>query len=108
MNASVQAVGTITNNDSNPDSVVQSFTLTTGTESFVGKSGDDTFDASVDGTLTTFDTLNGGAGSDTLTVTTSADNVVLNSTAIEQINIVNSGATVINMESTSGATGIKV
>ena len=47
----------------------QSFTLTTGVNTFTGGSGNDSFDASLQLTsLNDYDVLDGGAGVDTLTV----------------------------------------
>ena len=107
LNSSVQAVGTITNDDVNPNSVVQAFTLTTGSESLTGKDGDDTFTAA-DGTLSSLDTLAGGSGSDTLTAVLTGDTINLNSTSVEQLNFSNTGVSTVNLESASGVTGVKV
>ena len=106
LNASVQAVGTITNDDVNPNSTVQSFTLTTASETFTGKDGDDTFSAA-DGTLSSLDTLNGGSGSDTLTAVLTGDTLNLNSTSVEQLNFSTSGESTVNLDSATGVTGIK-
>ena len=90
LNASVQAVGTITNDDSNPSTSAQTFTLTTGSNTFTGLDGDDTFDASTSNSLSTFDTLVGGGGTDTLNATISAAanlavNTLLLSRSISQV-----------------------
>ena len=106
LNASVQAVGTITNDDTNPTTAAQTLTLTTGSNTLTGLDGDDTFDASVN-SLNTFDTLTGGGGTDTLNATLSAANVVVNSTGVENFNFTNtSDGTVVNMENASGVSSI--
>ena len=107
LNASVQAVGTITNDDSNPSTSAQTFTLTTGSNTFTGLDGDDTFDASTSNSLSTFDTLVGGGGTDTLNATISAAaNLAVNTSAIEQINITSSGGSSLNMEKALNVSGL--
>ena len=107
LNASVQAVGTITNDDTNPTTTAQTFTLTTGADTLTGLDGDDTFDASASNSLSTFDSLVGGGGTDTVNAVLSGANVLVDSTGIETFNVSNSGATVVNMESAAGVTTIK-
>lgn len=78
-----------------------SFTLTTGTDSFTGTSSNDTFDASGffnSGTGTTLpvlsnaDSLNGGAGTDTLNVLLTANSTVAPA-ALSNIEVINLTAT---------------
>ena len=108
LNASVQAVGTITNDDTNPTTSASTYSLTTAVNTFTGLDGDDTFDATVNNSLTSFDTLVGGGGTDTLTANFStAGTVRVNTTGIEQFTLTNAGAAVtLNMESAAGLTGI--
>ena len=106
----MQAVGTITNDDANPTTTATTFTLTTGSNTFTGLDGDDTFDASTSNSLSTFDTLVGGGGTDTLNATiAAAANLPVNTTGIEQINFTAGGTgadSTVNMEHTAGVTGI--
>ena len=76
----------------------QTFTLTTGVDTFTGTSGNDTFIALDNGvagetTLTLGDSLNGGAGADTLKIFSENDNLSLtkvNVSNIEHLVVVNS------------------
>ena len=73
----------------------KSFTLTTAKNEFTGDGGDDTFTAT-GATLTSLDALDGGAGSDTLTITdtTSAmETGVPAGTTVKNIETVNIDAT---------------
>ncbi len=77
------------------------FTLTTAIDAFTGKSGNDTFQA-LTGTLTQFDTLDGGAGNDVLNIaSTGAFTVPLNATVsnIETVNI--NGASSVTVDTTA-------
>ena len=107
LNASVQAVGTITNDDANPNTAANTFTLTTGSNTFTGLDGDDVFDASTSNSLNTFDTLTGGGGTDTVNSTLSNANVVVNSTGVENFNFTATTAgSVVNMENADGVSSI--
>jgi hypothetical protein len=88
LTASVSAVSaTITNDDTDPDTVAQAKTLTTGTDSFTTGSGDDTFDASTSGSLDTVDTIVGGTGADVLTVAIANESIRPDITGVETIKI---------------------
>ncbi|HQT03972.1 MAG TPA: Calx-beta domain-containing protein [Thiotrichales bacterium] len=69
----VLATATIVNDDLDPNNLPQTFQLTTATDNFTGAGGNDTFNATVssiiaNNTLNSSDTLNGGAGIDTLSI----------------------------------------
>jgi hypothetical protein len=64
----------------------QTFTLTTGADSFTGGATNDTFN-SVDTTLTAIDTINGGAGTDRLNFSDTSNGGGLPSTAISNIEV---------------------
>ena len=88
LTASVSAVSaTISNDDTDPDTVAQAKTLTTGTDSFTTGSGDDTFDASTTESLDTVDTIVGGTGADTLTVAIANESIRPDITGVETIKI---------------------
>ena len=106
LNASVQAIGTITNDDANPTLAAQVLTLTTGINTLTGLDGDDTFDASTSNSLNNFDTLVGGGGTDTLTSVLAGTSVVVNSTGIEQFNITATTASTLDMAGVTGLTGL--
>ena len=55
-------------NNSGSAATTQSFTLTTGVDEFTGRSGNDSFDATAAGDMNDYDILDGGAGTDTLTI----------------------------------------
>jgi len=73
--AAVSATGTITDNDSDPSLVAQTNALTTGVDAFTSLAGNDSFDASIAGSLDTSDVLDGGAGTDTLSATIGNESV---------------------------------
>ena len=107
LNAAVTATGTITNDDADPATTAQTFTLTTGKNTFTGLGGDDTFNASTENSLTSIDVLDGGAGSDTLVATLNGLNTAVQSTAIEQFDLtVRGGASTVNLLNTTGVTSI--
>jgi Ca2+-binding RTX toxin-like protein len=95
-----------------------SFTLTTGVDSFTGRSGNDTFDATTEASLNDFDIIDGGAGVDTLTLQFGAADagttLVPQLSNIENIQVTNSattdadnnGSAVLSI-STAGITGIE-
>lgn len=85
--------------------------LTTGTDTLVGTSGNDTFNATLDAatpatadTLTAFDSIDGGNGTDTLiidglSVAIGAGNIAalgVTRTSIENLTVINTAATVLN------------
>ena len=90
--------------------VGQTFTLTTGADNKTGTGGNDTFDASLSSSSMTFgpaDTLDGGAGTDTLTIISNAAGTynAASLKAIENISLTASdGATTLSL---TGATGIQ-
>ena len=55
-------------NNSGSAATTQSFALTTGVDEFTGRSGNDSFDATGAGDMNDYDILDGGAGTDTLTI----------------------------------------
>ena len=96
-----------------------SFTLTTGVDTFTGRSGDDSFDATTLASMNDYDVIDGGAGTDTITIKlaaaaggttiipqlTSIENIqVTNETAVEGIAIANDDLLIV---STAGLTGIE-
>ena len=106
---SVTATGTITNDDADPQNTVQTFNLTTGSDTFTGFNANDVFDASVVNSLNTFDVLTGGGGtSDTLHATLNNQLANPTTTGIEQFNITSrTNASTLNLINTTGVTGIK-
>ena len=95
-----------------------SFTLTTGVDT-IGRSGDDSFDATTLASMNDYDVIDGGAGTDTITIKlaaaaggttiipqlTSIENIqVTNETAVEGIAIANDDLLIV---STAGLTGIE-
>ena len=63
--------------------LASTYSLTTAVNTFTGLDGDDTFDATVNNSLTSFDTLVGGGGTDTLTANFStAGTVRVNTTVV--------------------------
>jgi hypothetical protein len=103
--ASVTASGTISNDDTDPDTVAQTKTLTAGNNTITTGSGDDTFDASTSGTLDSIDTLDGGTGSDTLEATMGGESIRPTISGIETISITsNTAANTLDTRSITGAT----
>lgn len=96
---------TVTSAKSSVDAEVpKTFTLTTGTDTFTGGAGDDTFNASLL-TLNDGDVLDGGAGTDTLTAEINANvGQTANYDNIEVMNITSFGAHSFNMKAMSGIT----
>ena len=87
----------------------QSFTLTTGSNTFTGSTGNDNFDGSLSAgaqTLTTGDQLSGGAGTDSLiaTITGSVTPTLLSS--IENITITNTAMATFGMANATGTTSL--
>ncbi|BBD98242.1 hypothetical protein SAMIE_1017430 [Sphingobium amiense] len=105
--------------DSSSGTAVQTLTLTPGPDTFVATNGDDVFNAltvSAAGdeanTLSDFDDLDGGAGSDTLNIFTDANNNrTLPSTAsiqnIETVNIINTTPAAANIADASKFVGVE-
>lgn len=95
--------------------VGETFTLTTGVDSFVGTAGNDTFNATMGGvldanaaTLNSFDSIDGGAGTDTLNlVALNGVHVAVPTGAsvknIEIINILNKGNSTVDASGFIGA-----
>lgn len=70
----VQAIGTIVNDDLDPNNLPQTFQLTTANDNFTGAGGNDNFNATLsainaNNQLATADILNGAGGIDTLNLT---------------------------------------
>lgn len=92
------------------------FTLTTGSDSLVGTSANDTFNAGVqqDGagnlveTLQGVDQLDGGLGTDTLNVTLNGTNVAPSLTSVEVVNVRAAAGTTLNLGSSTGVTNVNV
>ena len=93
------------------------FILTTGVDNFTGRSGNDSFDATTLASLNDYDVLDGGDGTDTLTVkiatVASGQTIIPQFTNIENIQVTNETAVdsiadddVLSI-STAGLTGIK-
>ena len=94
-----------------------SFTLTTGVDTFTGRSGDDSFDATTESSLNDYDIIDGGDGIDTLTLKVAAGDagttLIPQLSGIEIIQATNSATTdagdndgeVLTI-STAGLTGI--
>jgi Ca2+-binding RTX toxin-like protein len=95
----------------------QGFTLTSGSNTFTGSTGNDSFDGSLSAgvqTLTTGDQLSGGAGTDSLIATitgsvtpallSSIENVTITNTALATLGMANAtGTTSLNLQSAAGA-----
>jgi Ca2+-binding RTX toxin-like protein len=98
-----------------PVPVAQTFTLTTGTDSFTGGSGADTFNASNSAvtaagqTFTSADVLNGGAGNDTLNVDVGAVNTyqMTNVSNIETVKANFGAAGTISLLGSTGVTDVQ-
>jgi len=93
----------------------QTFTLTTDLNNFAGGAGNDTFNApnttatAANATLTTGDTLNGGAGTDTLNITGSVagSTVTLSNVSnIENINLTDTTGVTVALTGSTGVTNV--
>ena len=113
LSADVTGTGSITENDTDPQTVAQSFTLTTGSDtgsSFEGRSSAaDTFDGSTDSSLDTTDSLDGKGGTDTLNATFLSSNSIRPTLAnIEVIELTagdaHADAIILDTRDISGAT----
>jgi len=87
----------------------QTFTLTTGSNNFTGTAGNDTFDGGLNAANMTFgntDSLDGGAGTDTLTVAINAIGTYQAASLknIENINVVDTSGQTLSL---LGATGVE-
>jgi hypothetical protein len=86
--ADVTGTGTITNDDTDPNTVAMTKTLTIGADTITTGTAADTFNGSTASTLDTGDTLDGGDGSDTLSATfAAAESIRPNLTSIETIKL---------------------
>ena len=84
----------------NPPPVGQTFTLTTGVDTFTGTEYNDTFNASLDGglnTLNPLDSLNGNGGIDTLNAVIASSVTPAALTNIEVLNATFSGAATLGL-----------
>lgn len=98
----------------------ETFTLTTGADTgsaFTGGTGNDTFVAGVTmaangttlvDTLQSIDSLSGGAGTDTLTVTLNGAGATPALNGIEIVNLRATGATALNLSAATGVTNVNV
>lgn len=98
----------------------KTFALTTGADTgvaFTGTAGNDTFVAGVtmaaDGvtlvdTLQNIDSLNGGAGTDTLNVTLNGKGVTPTLNGVEIVNLRATGATALDLSAATGVTNVNV
>lgn len=115
LTAEVTATGTINNNDVDPSTVVQTFTLTTGVDAVSGSANDDAISGLIgtSGTFTVGDNINGGSGTDTLNLIdasgVAAGFVSLNSVEVINVRTLVAGtanATTINAADWSGVESI--
>ena len=87
--------------------VITSYTLTTGVDTMVGSTGDDTFNAGLSGTALTMnslDSVDGGAGTDSLNISLNGSvtpGVVKN---VETINVTVSATSTFNLTNATGYT----
>ena len=91
--------------------------LTTSQDTFVGGTGNDTFNAGVgiaaDGvtlvnTLQGIDSINGGAGTDTLNVTLNGGSVTPSLTSVENVNLRSTSASVLDLGGSTAVTNVTV
>jgi len=84
---------TILINNTGSAATTQSFALTSGVDEFTGRSGNDSFDATGAGDMNDYDILDGGAGTDTLTIqeaaTASGSSLIPQISNIENIQVTN-------------------
>jgi hypothetical protein len=98
----------------NPVVAAQTFTLTTGSDSFTGSSGNDTFNAAnaagtaAGQTFTVSDTLNGGAGTDSLNISVGNASVyaLSNVSNIESVTGTFTAAGTLSLLGSSGVTSV--
>lgn len=121
---STDAVNTAVASVINAGAGGNTFTLTTGTDTFTGTSGNDTFDAPVGlvlnsttglmvstDTMQNVDVLKGGAGIDTLNLTTAGTVALPSLDSIDSIEIINAqslAALTINTSAVAGVTNLNV
>ena len=101
-------------NNTGASSSAQTFTGTTGVDNFTGASGDDTFSFTTTGTLNDTDVVEGGTGTDSLTVTNGAatltpnienvENLIITPTGNITANLANTASTFSKLELASGST----
>ena len=92
---------TILVTNSGASSSSQTFNGSTGVDNFVGASGADTFDFSTTGELNDVDTLEGGAGSDILSITNTGATLTPNIENIETVNVTGTGNVIVNLANTA-------
>ena len=95
------STSTILVNNAGASSSSQTFNGTTGVDNLIGASGADSFDFSTTGELNDVDTLDGGAGSDILSLTNGAATLTPNVENIETLNITQSGDLVVDLGNTA-------
>jgi len=90
----------------------QAFILTSGADSFVGGAGDDTFDASLNSngnqTLNSLDSVDAGAGTDTLSVQLAGSASPVSLAGVEVVNLEVSGAATLDLRNASSLTDLSV
>ena len=86
----------------------QTFTLTAGVDNFTGTSSNDTFTSTVEGGFGSGDVINGGAGIDTLTVssTSAISSVGLKVTNVESASFTSSSSVILDTSSWTGLTSL--
>ena len=94
------STSTILVNNTGASASAQTFNGTSGVDNNLGASGNDTFDYSTSGELNDVDTLDGGAGSDILSVTNAGATLTPNVENIETLNATPTGALIINLANT--------
>ncbi len=105
LTADVTASGSIKENETDPDLVAKSLTLTTGVDTLTGKKGNDTFDGSTAGSMDTSDTIEGGDGTDTLSFTIAGESIRPTIKNVEKINFTATADTLnIDTRSITGVT----
>jgi Ca2+-binding RTX toxin-like protein len=88
-----------------PQAVGQSFTLTTNSDNIVGGAGPDSFNAPLTTTGMTFsslDKLDGGAGTDLITIISNTAALLPQMKSIEDVTIASSGVSSLNLVSSTG------
>lgn len=89
----------------------QTYTLTTGSDTFTGTANNDTFSGTTADTLSVFDTIDGGAGVDTLNANLTGTSMPASTTItnIEKLNVTTTGAGfTLDTTSLSGMTDVSV
>ncbi|MFI3135506.1 MAG: hypothetical protein QX192_09870, partial [Methylococcales bacterium] len=113
--ADKSTAGTTSTGTTGTGTTGSTFTLTTGTDNKVGTSGDDAFDGSLGGasgstvTFSSFDTIDGGAGNDTLYATVNGGSTTTATTKnLETLSfsVSGAGATTVDLANSTGYTKV--